>query len=271
MICNKPNGIFKITLYMITVALMSIIAVPQADAFWSSVGKGTLKTISVISKSSHALSTDKIIKLSKLSDEVKGTKKVGKYLGKLNLPKDVIEDTYLRIAIYQQKLSREEAIQLYAKLNRVPGFRQTIRKVIGNNKVGTKGHLNELAIAKIASTKGFKVLGIGQKFNDGVKKGLTDIDILIKKGSKTFAIEAKAYAATTKIPMDKYRGDLDTLVRYKREQGKNIVPVFAMTNTPTDPRYLKTLQHEADKRGVQLIFGSPQTLTSQLNMLGEIL
>ncbi|MDM8557754.1 hypothetical protein [Candidatus Parabeggiatoa sp. HSG14] len=174
----------------------------HVDAFWSSVVK--VVKIAKISKSSKALPDDEITRLAKLASEVKGTKKVGQVLGKLNLPNDVLEDTYIRIAIQQNKMPRKEAEAMFIRLTGTQGFRTTLSKVIGNNPAGTAGHLNELRIADSATVHGFKVSGIGKKFVDGIKKGPTDIDIVLKNGNKTFAVEAKNYSATTKIPMDKY-------------------------------------------------------------------
>ena len=71
--------------------------------------------------------------------------------------------------------------------------------------------------------------------------------------------------------MDKYRGDLDTLVSYKNINGNNVIPVFTITNKPNDLRYLKMLQNESNKRGVQLVFGKPQEQVEQIKMLGDIL
>lgn len=239
-----------------------ILTIPQANAFFW----GPVKTITV----TKVLPEDEIIRLSRLSGEVQGTIKVGKKLGKLNLTDDVLEDTFLRITIHQKKITRVEAEGMFSRLSGVPGFRTTLRKVIGNSDVGTAGHLNELKIADTAAMNGFKVLGIGEKFNDGFKKAPTDIDILLNKEGKLFAIEAKSYASTTKIPMDKFRADLDTLVMYKNNNS-NIIPIFTITNKPNDLRYLKILQREADKRGVQLVFGVHQKQIEQIKMLGEIL
>ncbi len=247
--------------------LLFAIAIPQANAFWGF----TTKAVSAISKNVKVLSEDEIIRLSKLSDEIQGTKKVGKELGKLNLPDDALEDAFIRIAIYQKKLTREASEKMFSRLSGVPGFRSTLRKVIGNSSVGTAGHLNELKIADAASVNSFKVLGIGEKFRDGLKNAPTDIDVLLEKGGKLFAIEAKSYASTTKLPMDKFRGDLDSLVAYKNMNGNNVIPVFTITNKPNDLRYLKMLHHESNKRGIQLIFGKPQEQVEQIKMLGSIL
>lgn len=247
-----------------------LLVMPQADAFWGFAAKSA-HTISKISHSSKALPDEEIIRFSKLSDETKGTTKVGKELGKLNLPNEVLEDTYIRIAIHQNKITRIEAEGMFSRLSDTPGFRSTLRKITGNNDAGTAGHLNELKIADAASMHGFKVLGIGEKFVDGSKKAPTDIDIILEKGRNVFAIEAKGYAPTTRIPLDKYRADLDTLVMYKSKHLNDVIPIFAITNEPNDPRYLTLLKHEAIKRDVQLIFGAPQELVGKIKLLGDIL
>ena len=243
------------------------VVMPQTNAFW---GFAT-KAISEISKNVRVLSEDEIIKFSRISDEIQGTKKIGKELGKLSLPNDVLEDAFIRIAIHQNKLTREAAEIMFSRLSGTPGFRSTLRKIIGNSDVKTAGHLNELKISNVASVNGFKVLGIGEKFSDGLKKAPTDIDVLLEKGGKIFAIEAKSYASTTKISMDKFRGDLDTLVVYKNMNGGNIIPVFTITNKPNDIRYLEMLYYESKKRGVQLVFGKPQEQVEQIKVLSSIL
>jgi hypothetical protein len=240
------------------------IAIPQANAFW-------ITAIAKISSSAKALPDNEIIRLSKLSDELIGTTKVGKELGKLNLPQGVLEDTFIRIAIHQGKITRKEAEGMYERLSGVSGFRTTLRKVIGNSPTKTNGHLNELKIADKASSNGFIVLGIGEKFYDRLKKALTDIDIVLQKGGKTYAIEAKSFSSSTRIPMDKYRSDLETLVEYKGKHNNKIITIFSITKAPDDPNYLKLLLYEANKRGVQLITGSSQEQIEQIKLLGEIL
>ena len=181
------------------VALLMLLLVPppQANAFVISGAKKVVTiaklfkspkalpdsaaAIAKLSKSAKTLPNDEIIRLSKLSDEVNGTVKVGKELGKLNLPNDVLEDTFMRIAIHQRKVTRTEAEGMFARLGGTPGFRSTLRKIIGNNAAVTNGHLNELRIADSASMSGFNVLGIGEKFTDGLKRAPTDIDVVLEK------------------------------------------------------------------------------------------
>ncbi|ATX81711.1 hypothetical protein Ga0123462_0842 [Mariprofundus ferrinatatus] len=234
--------------------------------------KAALK-IHSITKNTRALPDDEIIKLSHLSDETKGTKKVGELLGRKKLPPEVLEDTYLRLAIHQGRLGRIEAEGMYSRLGNVPGFRSTLSKVIGNNPNKSSGHLNELRIADTAaSIRGFKVLGIGERFSDGKKMAPTDIDIILGKGQTKYIIEAKDYHSSTAVKMDHFRSDLDSLVQYKKEHSSEyIIPIFSLTNKPNDLNVLKLLIREANRRDVHLIIGTPGEQVQQIKILGEIL
>lgn len=256
--------------FLLILFIVTFTAVPQANAYQGTVISTTTKVFAVITKNLKAFPEDEIIRLSKLSDEAGGTKKIGNELSKLNLPNEVLEDTFMRIALYQGKITRKEAEGMYSRLGNIPGFRTTLRKIIGNSDAKTTGHLNELRIADTALANGFKVLGIGENFSDGLKKAPTDLDVVIQKGEKIFAIEAKDYASTSKLAMDKYRADLDTLKAYA-ENNNSVVPVFTITNKPIDPGYLQVLQYEADKRAIQLIIGNPVEQIEQIKLLGEIL
>ncbi len=168
--------------------------------------------IANLANSSKTLPADEIIRLSKLSEEAHGPAKVGEELGKLNLPNEGLEDTLMRLALHQAKVTRKEAERMLARFGDSPGFRPPLRKIIGNNPAVAKGHLNERRIADSASMNGFTVLERGEKFADGRKNAPTDIDVVLERGSTRFAIEAKDSAPARRIPMDQYRADLDTLV-----------------------------------------------------------
>lgn len=283
-VIEKPSLKKRILLFLV----LLLMATPQANATggylvkpFSELSEYLVKKISEfgeyfartfkitkLSKSKKVLSDDEIIRLSKISDEANGSVKIGKELSKLGLPNDVLEDTFMRIAIYQRKFTRIEAEGMFSRLSGTPGFSTTLRKIIGNNAVGSVGHLNELKIADTASMHRFSVLKIGEPFDDGLKKAPTDIDIILRKVEKYYAIEAKDYASTTPIPMDMFRADLDTLVMYRQKNPKkNIIPILAITNKPDDLRYLILLKHETKKRGVQLVIGSPQGVIEQVKLL----
>jgi hypothetical protein len=74
------------------------------------------------------------------------------------------------------------------------------------------------------------------------------------------------------MPIDKYKSDLDTLVIYGNNisKGKSI-KVFSFTEKPTNKELLRQYQLWADKKGVQLIFGTPIQQVEQIKMLEKIL
>ena len=133
-----------------------------------------------------------------------------------------------------------------------------------------KGHLAEIAIAAQSRSRGLKVLGIGQGFSDPAKRGLTDIDLVLKSNQKTFAVEVKDYLASTRLPMDHFRADLNTLVTYCKGK-KRCIPVFSITNKPHNMSDLTRLQTASQKRGVQLIIGDANSQADQIKVLSEIL
>ena len=161
---------------------------------------------------------------------------------------------------------------MFTRLQGTPGFRGTLGKVVGNSDVKTAGHLNELRIADNAAQHGFKVQGIGQRFDDGVKAADTDIDVLLEKSGRLIAIEAKDYAPNTPIPMDSFRADMVSLTRYAESQTpRPVLTVFSVTSRPADPNAWRLLQLETRRRGIQLVRGSPEQQIEQLQMLTEIL
>ena len=228
-------------------------------------------SITKIAKVSDALAGDVIASLARLSLKPKGTSQVGKYLGALKLSDEALEDAYLRILIIHRKLSRVEADEMYHLLTKTPGFRTTLRKISGASASVTKGHLNELRIASNATRRGMKVDAIGHPFDDKLKANLTDIDVLIRRNN-SFAIEAKDYGVesfanrnlTTTI-----RSDMDSLTQYVK-QNPGTISVFAMTNKPP-PTMMRSLQADADRRQIQLVFGKPDEVITQIKQLDEIL
>lgn len=242
-------------------------------SFWSS-GAITKSRylISAISKSPKVLPNKQILELSIIAQDINGPARVGRILGKQKLSDTEIEDAFLRISINQQKINRDEAFELYKNLSGTPGFRTTLRKIIGNSPVVTAGHINELRIASSARKYNYNVIEIGRKFNDGRKQGDTDIDIILEKNKRLMIIEAKDYNPSTFIRVDKYRADLDTLAQFKKSKSnKDIIPLFSFTHRPNSMRLQGILEKEARKRDIELIYGNPESLLHQINMLFKIL
>lgn len=163
---------------------------------------------------------------------------------------------------------------MFKNLHGVEGYGSTISKIIGVNPAGTRGHLNELRIANSAAEHGFKVEGIGIKYSDGIKKSPTDLDILISKNGRKFPIEAKDYDDLTFHDLSNtMRPDMDSLVAYKKmaPSPEKMHPVFTITNRPSDPNVMIMIQKDAKKRGIQLIYDSPEGQIIQIKQLLEIL
>ncbi len=195
-----------------------------------------------------------------LATKPAGVKRVGEKLGKLNLSNDILEDTWMRIAVHQGKITRTDAQEMFERLSGVPGFGATLRKICGSNTSGTTGHLNELVIAQTAVKHGFEARAIGMKFNDPAKSAETDIDVVLGHHGTIFAIEAKKYS-TRSLPMDSFRADMDTLVEFRKSNeisgNGRVIPVFSMSQVPQGFNH-RILEHEARKRDVQLVIGTPE-------------
>ena len=255
-----------------TIALLTLSLAFPAHAFPWVLVKQSPSLLATFLKHQKALPDEEIIKLSNIAKQSGGTKIVGKELGKLNLPKNTLEDTYMRIVVHQATLSRKEAEGMFSRLRGTAGFRSTLSKIIGASNIKTSGHLYELRIADKAAQHGFKVKGIGVRFDDGIKQGITDVDVLLKIKGRPIAIEAKDYLPTTPIPLIQFRSDFISLAQYAKQQlPSKVIPVFSMSNKPNDAISLRVLEKEAQKNGVQLIFGNPEQQIIQIKQLQEIL
>ena len=209
--------------------------------------------------------------LSNLAREPNGAQKVGKYLSKKMLTPEGREDALLRIAVRNGVIDEDEAIGMFSRLSGVDGFGSTLGKVIGNRPSLAPGHLNELRIANRASQRGFSIKGIGIRFNDGIKKGDSDIDVVIERNGTVFALEAKDYASKARYPMDKFRGDMETLLKYKSSRKEDgVIPVFSITRKPDHPGDWVILKKETERRGIMLIVGSPDEQSIILRYLERL-
>lgn len=236
------------------------------------IAKQVPRAISVLIKHPQVLPEAEIARLAELGSKAGGTKDIGRYLGALKLPGPVLEDTYLRIAIQQGTITRAEAEGMMARLHDVPGFRSTLSKIVGASDIKTKGHLHELKLSDYAAEYGFKVEGIGVSFQDVHKAGLTDIDVILKRNGKTIAIEAKDYSSTTLLPMDSFRADMVTLIEFENVNfSSRVIKVFSMTNRPLDANTASLLSKEAERRGINLIYGSAEEQVKQIRQLAKLL
>ena len=259
----------QIQLLLVTAALASLVLVQQAHAFSPANGKTIvtfLKSGSPLFKA--ALPAHKIEEFARIAMKPGGTKIVRDEIGKMKLPEEVIEDAFARILVYQNRVERTEADGWMRRLSRTPGFKGAMSKSMGASEANTIGHLNEVRIADSAAQANFKVHGIGVRFKDPNKKGDTDIDVLLERSDKLFAIEAKAYPADAVMPLDTFRADMLTLAEFRKANPQRpVIPVFAITNKPANPDVWKLLEQAAKNHGVEPLAGSPSEVVHQLPLL----
>jgi len=209
--------------------------------------------------------------LEKLLDRPGGLKAVGQLLGQKQLTQSALEHTYLNLAVRRNRIDKVSALVFWDRLSGVEGFAATLRKLLGNNPKGAAGHLYELQMGAAAAGEGFNVLAIGRKFHDGTKKALTDVDLLLERKGRLIAIEAKDYASSTIIPMDKFRADMDSLKAFSSQQSKPVIPVFSIRRKPEDAAVIQRLLKAAKERDVQLIIGEPVGQMEKIRLLEELL
>ncbi len=268
-----PKGRFFIVAVCLLLPLSVRAGVPASvlkesgKAAASSLGK----LVKLKGVGSRLLSKTEFDELAKLLEQPGGVKAVGERIGQMQLSQAAREQAYLSLAVRFKRIDDSSAQVLKQRLGGVEGFAPTLRKLLGNNPKGTAGHLYELQMGSAAVGEGFKVLAIGRKFDDGMKKALTDVDLLLERNGRMIAIEAKDYARGTPIPMDKFRADMDSLNAFRKLQSTPVIPVFSIRRKPDDSAALKRLLQAAESRGVQLIVGEPTGQMEKIRLLQELL
>jgi len=252
-----------------TLLLLGLTLIGEAHALSPANAKAVATFLLPASKNfKYALPAARVQEFAAIAMKPGGTKVVGETLGKMNLHEAVVEDTFARILVAQGRVPHVEADGWMRRLSGVPGFRGAMSKSMGASQANTIGHLNEVRIADAAAQSNFKVHGIGVRFTDPHKKGVTDIDVLLERNGKHVAIEAKAYPDDAIIPMDVFRADMLTLSEYRMAMApKKVVPVFAMTSKPANHETWVLLQHAAKHHDVELLVGSSDELVLQLPLL----
>jgi hypothetical protein len=263
------TSVFRLLLPLAAILTIFGSMIAEAQALSPANGKAIATFFLPASKYfKHALPAEKIEEFARIAMKPGGTKIVRDEIGKMNLPEEVIEDAFARILVNQHRVERTEADGWMRRLSRAPGFKGAMSKSMGASEANTIGHLNEVRIADAAAQANFKVHGIGVRFKDPNKKGDTDIDVLLERNGKLFAIEAKAYPADAVIPMDTFRADMLTLAEFRKANPqKQVVPVFAITNKPTNSDVWKLLEHSAKGHGVEPLTGSADDVVLQLPLL----
>ncbi len=122
----------------------------------------------------------------------------------------------LRVAAKDGRISAREAELLYGSLRETPGFDKTAKLLLVGEKSSKQliGPLQELRIASKLQKSGYKVIELRKYFPHDPAKKWTDIDIIVEKGGKRFAIESKAWAR--KMQWDQIALDVGTLKAYEK-------------------------------------------------------
>jgi len=257
-----------ISVATLTACIATCFAQPSF-AFVTSVIESAKSVVLMLGKVEKALPEAEIAKLSRQIHNAGDLPKVATSLERSGLPKVALEDTYLRITVNQGKLEKVEAEKLFGNLSGVAGFKETLRKVAGVSEMQLKGHLQELRIANRAKEQGLEVVSIGQKFDDGIKQRLTDMDLILKKDGRTFLIQSKNYESSGSYNAINLQGDAESLLQYiKQNRCENCTPIFFFTNEP--PVNIRALLTKT-KPDVQIIVGDAESQVIQLKTLAEVL
>lgn len=266
---NRMKCIFMVLLQFVAILTLYASHVEQAQALSPSNGKAIATLLLPASKYfKHALPAERVEEFARIAMKPGGTKIVRDEIGKLNLPEAVVEDTFARILVFQNRVERTEADGWMKRLTGTPGFKGAMSKSMGASEANTIGHLNEVRIADSGARANFKVHGIGVRFKDPNKKGDTDIDVLLERNGKLFAIEAKTYPANAAMPIDTFRADMLTLAEYRKANPqRQVISVFAITNKPVNPDVWKLIEHSAKGHGVEPLVGSADEVVVQLPLL----
>ena len=235
---------------------------PAADAQITKTATRIIQPF--VAKGCKALSLKTLMRLYQTSKLVKGTKILGKELGKMRLTALQRSSVYSWIAVTDGKIAEEEARTMFKSIGKIEGFAKTMRKITGANANVAKGHLTELRQAHHLKEIGFTLSEIGQVFKDPLKKGMTDIDLTFFRGLKKFAMEVKDYQPGA-FPLDTIRKDADTLLEFCK--ASKCQPFFTFSVSPANfPEIIR----ELDKRGIKYLIGSPQDQATQIMAMTDL-
>jgi hypothetical protein len=162
----------------------------------------------------------------------KGYKGVTEHIAKLKLNPTEAAELIVRVAAKDGRISAFEAAELHKNLKDVPGFAKTAKWVLVGEKTSgpTIGSLQELRVANNLRQRGYTIVELRASFNDPVKR-ITDIDLIVEKGGRRFAIESKAYERS--LNWDQIAADANTLNAY-RNANPATIPYFFFKRQPSD-------------------------------------
>lgn len=248
----------KIMIALIVCILSFTFFIPESHAFVGQVLK---------------ISTKTAIKLAQLG-KTKGSKYVGEELMKLaeKVPAAqrlrFIEHSYAEILVRQGRLTAAQADDIVRNLSGTPGFRSALSKMSGISDAKASGHGFEVLTANALKKSGYDIVAIGQRFDDGIKNAMTDIDLIAKKGRTTYIFELKNYRPQSidHNALINFRGDMQSLNAYAR-QNSNVRSIFAISSRPVDKGTEALLQAAAKSQNVQLFYGDSNSIPMMLEMM----
>lgn len=199
--------------------------------------------------------------IARLAPMAKTPGQLGKEVGKLKLSEAARADTFMRIAVKNGVIdtAQEAAVR---KMGNVEGLASLLSKINSSNANQARGHLKELQIGIACQNRGGRVVAFGRKFGDGVKKGDTDLDLLVEMKGKRFAIESKAYQS--EIGTDMVRADLQSLKHYCNKIEKGTTPVFCFDKAPPE-----LVQKVLKSENVKYLTGTGEEICIKLEVLAR--
>lgn len=250
----------KISSIILTV-ISTVIITAESQAFMGAI------------KSAGELSLEAIKSLA-IVGKTKGSSAIAKELAELasKVPTaqraKFFESAYAKILVQQNRISIKQADEWVKNLASVPGFRNTLSKMAGKSDDKYIGHFFELSTANQLAKNNYKIVAIGEKYNDTIKMAATDIDIVARKGGKTFAFELKNYDPK-KIgfkEVNEFEKDMKSLKVYSSEHA-NTSPIFLSRNVPSDPTIANVLKAYGKANNVKVLFGEPDVAVRMLELL----
>lgn len=219
------------------------------------------------------LSVEVIKKLAELG-KTKGSKAVGLELvkhaeGLSPEAKAVFFDSsYVKILVEQKRITPSMSEEILKNLSGVPGFRSALSKMCGMSEAKTAGHGFEVLTANALQKKGYQVVAIGERFNDGIKTAATDIDLIVEKGANKYIFELKNYhpSSIDNNALINFRGDMQSLNAYAKEN-RNVKSIFAISSRPNDQNVEKLLEATAKSQNVKILYGDSDTIAMLVEML----
>lgn len=252
---------------------VKFITIPLVVSFFSIFLCGAFFEAQCFTTSVTKLSLSVIKKLAELG-KTNGSKTVeielAKHAGELGAPARVVffESTYAKILVEQKRITPEQSEEILKNLSGVPGFKSALSKMCGMSEAKAVGHGFEVMTANALKKKGYQVLAVGERFDDGIKSAATDIDLIVSKGQKIFAFELKNYQPSSidYNALINFRGDMQSLNAYAKTN-TNVRSFFAISSRPRDPNVEKLLEATAKSQNVKIIYGDSETIPTLLEVL----